>query len=112
MKSLYNNPLTGRSRPEFAIRCTSGSATNVRRVQLVDTTCYLSTRKDGVLRMKYRTRIYDTAEQKAEMWDRWQRGGTINASGRAFDRVTHRLAASSNARAVVVLRLGVDPGWH
>ena len=36
--------------------------------------------------MKYRTRIYYTAEQKAEMWDRWQRGETINSIGRAFDR--------------------------
>jgi IS30 family transposase len=36
--------------------------------------------------MKYRTRIYYTAEQKAEMWDRWQRSETINAIGRAFDR--------------------------
>jgi DNA-binding CsgD family transcriptional regulator len=36
--------------------------------------------------MKYRTRIYYTAEQKAEMWDRWQRGESINSIGRAFDR--------------------------
>ena len=36
--------------------------------------------------MKYRTRIYYTAEQRAEMWDRWQRGETINSIGRAFDR--------------------------
>ena len=36
--------------------------------------------------MKYRTRTYYTAEQKAEMWDRWQRGETINSIGRAFDR--------------------------
>ncbi len=36
--------------------------------------------------MKYRTRIYYTAEQKAEMWGRWQRGESINAIGRAFDR--------------------------
>jgi hypothetical protein len=36
--------------------------------------------------MKYRTRIYYTAEQKAEMWDRWQRGETINSIGQAFDR--------------------------
>ncbi|MGB5178842.1 MAG: IS30 family transposase [Gammaproteobacteria bacterium] len=36
--------------------------------------------------MKYRTRIYYTAEQKAEMWDRWQRGETINSIARAFDR--------------------------
>jgi hypothetical protein len=30
--------------------------------------------------MKYRTRIYYTAERKAEMWDRWQRGESINSS--------------------------------
>ena len=36
--------------------------------------------------MKYRTRVYYTAEQKAEMWDRWQRGESINSIGRAFDR--------------------------
>ena len=36
--------------------------------------------------MKYRTQTYYTAERKAEMWDRWQRGETINSIGRAFDR--------------------------
>ncbi len=36
--------------------------------------------------MKYRTRIYYSAEQRAEMWDRWQRGESINSIGRAFDR--------------------------
>lgn len=36
--------------------------------------------------MAYRTRIYYNAEQKAEMWDRWQRGESLNAIGRAFER--------------------------
>ena len=36
--------------------------------------------------MSYRTRINYTAEQKNEMWDRWQRGESLNAIGRAFDR--------------------------
>lgn len=36
--------------------------------------------------MTYRTRIYYTAEQKAEMWDRWQRGDSLTAIGRLFDR--------------------------
>ena len=36
--------------------------------------------------MAYRTRIYYTETQKAEMWDRWQRGESLNAIGRAFDR--------------------------
>ena len=36
--------------------------------------------------MKYRTRIYYSPKQKAEMWDRWQRGDSLNEIGRAFDR--------------------------
>ena len=36
--------------------------------------------------MVYRTRINYTTEQKTEMWDRWQRGESLNAIGRAFDR--------------------------
>ena len=36
--------------------------------------------------MKYRTRINYTAEQKAEMWDRWQRGESMSSIGRVFDR--------------------------
>ena len=36
--------------------------------------------------MVYRTRIKYTSAQRAEMWDRWQRGKSLNAIGRAFDR--------------------------
>jgi len=36
--------------------------------------------------MVYRTRIYYSAEQKTEMWDRWQRGEFLKAIGRVFDR--------------------------
>jgi IS30 family transposase len=36
--------------------------------------------------MTYRTRIKYTDEQKAEMWDRWQRGESLNSIGRVFDR--------------------------
>jgi len=36
--------------------------------------------------MVYRTRINYTAEQKAEMWDRRQRGESLHTIGRAFDR--------------------------
>jgi IS30 family transposase len=36
--------------------------------------------------MVYRTRIKYTAKQKSEIWDRWQRGESLNAIGRAFDR--------------------------
>lgn len=36
--------------------------------------------------MSYRTRIKYTSAQRAEIWDRWQRGESLNAIGRAFDR--------------------------
>ena len=36
--------------------------------------------------MKQRPRIYYTEEQKALMWDRWQRGESLNAIARLFDR--------------------------
>jgi IS30 family transposase len=36
--------------------------------------------------MAYRTRIYYTDTQKAEMWDRWQRGESINSIAQLFDR--------------------------
>ena len=39
-----------------------------------------------MLKMKQRPRIYYTDEQKALMWDRWQKGESMNAIGRLFDR--------------------------
>jgi IS30 family transposase len=36
--------------------------------------------------MALRPRIYYNAEQKAEMWDRWQKGESLKAIGRVFDR--------------------------
>lgn len=36
--------------------------------------------------MVYRTRIKYTSEQKAEIWDRWKRGESLNSIGRLFDR--------------------------
>ena len=36
--------------------------------------------------MKYRTRIYYTDSQKALMWDRWQKGDSLHAIARLFDR--------------------------
>lgn len=36
--------------------------------------------------MAYRTRVYDTAKQKADIWGRWQHGESINSIGRVFDR--------------------------
>ena len=36
--------------------------------------------------MVYRTRIYYSDEQKAEIWDRWQRGESLRSIGRLFER--------------------------
>ena len=36
--------------------------------------------------MKQRRRIYYSSAQRAEIWDRWKRGETMNAIGRVFDR--------------------------
>ena len=36
--------------------------------------------------MKYRTRINYSEEQKAVMWDRWQKGDSMHAIARLFDR--------------------------
>jgi len=36
--------------------------------------------------MKYRTRIYYTEEQKALMWDRWQKGESLGSIAKLFDR--------------------------
>ena len=36
--------------------------------------------------MKQRPRIYYTEEQKALMWDRWQKGESLHSIARLFDR--------------------------
>ena len=60
--------------------------------------------------MTYRTRIKYTAEQKAEMWDRWPRGESLNSIGPAFDRpsssIFSQLAPSSGIRPPIRQRLG------
>ena len=36
--------------------------------------------------MQQRTRIYYSAEQRAYIWDRWQRGESMSSIGRLFER--------------------------
>jgi len=38
------------------------------------------------MQMKYRTRIFYTESDKALMWDRWQKGDSLHAIARLFDR--------------------------
>jgi len=39
-----------------------------------------------MLKMKQRRRIYYSEGQKAQMWDRWQKGDSMHAIARHFDR--------------------------
>ena len=61
--------------------------------------------------MVYRTRIYYTAKQKALMWDHWQRGDSLKAIGRLFDRpsssVFNVLSPSGGIRPVPRRRSGI-----
>ena len=53
--------------------------------------------------MKYRRRIYYSAVQRAEIWDRWQRGESMNSIGRVFDR------QSSSVFSVISPTGGIRP---
>ena len=53
--------------------------------------------------MKYRRRIYYSAEQRAEIWDRWQRGEPMSSIGRVFDR------QSSSVFSVISPTGGIRP---
>ncbi len=53
--------------------------------------------------MKYRRRIYYSASQRAEIWDRWQRGESMSSIGRRFDR------QSSSVFSVISPRGGIRP---
>ena len=52
--------------------------------------------------MKYRTRIYYTEEQKALMWERWQKGDSLHSIALLFDRghssITRILAETGGIR--------------
>ena len=53
--------------------------------------------------MTYRRRIYYSAVQRAEIWDRWQRGESMSSIGRAFDR------QSSSVFSVISPTGGIRP---
>lgn len=56
--------------------------------------------------MKYRRRIYYSAAQRAEIWDRWQHGESMNSIGRVFDR------QSSSVFSVISPTGGIRPPNH
>ncbi len=53
--------------------------------------------------MRYRRRIYYSAAQRAEIWDRWQRGESMSSIGRRFDR------QSSSVFSVISPTGGIRP---
>ncbi len=53
--------------------------------------------------MKQRRRIYYSAAQRAEIWDRWQRGESMSSIGRRFDR------ESSSVFSVISPTGGIRP---
>lgn len=53
--------------------------------------------------MKQRRRIYYTGSQRAEIWDRWQRGESMSSIGRSFDR------ESSSVFSVISPSGGIRP---
>ncbi len=59
--------------------------------------------------MVYRTRIYYTAAQKAEMWDRWQRGESLNSMIQGILAVTGGMRPHERRRSHRVLTLVVYP---
>ena len=61
--------------------------------------------------MGYPTRVYYTEKDKALMWDRWQKGESLNAIARHFGRSHSSVPAShaEDARSWPHCWRGVDP---
>ena len=53
--------------------------------------------------MKQRPRIYYTEEQKAMMWDRWQKGDQTIKPGKSPDRRLTANNSSSKSNAIIVV---------
>ena len=62
--------------------------------------------------MVYRTQINYTAAQKTEMWDRWQRGESLTAIGRVFDRPSSSIYSLLAPRVAFVHPLDIEADWH
>ena len=53
-----------------------------------------------------------TAAEKTELWDRWQRGESLKAIGRAFGKPSSSIYFQVAPHGGFVLRHGVARGWH
>lgn len=59
--------------------------------------------------MGRRQRIYCSAAQRSEIWDRWQAGQPMSSIGRRFDRDSSSFSRSYRRLAVSARRIGVVP---
>ena len=62
--------------------------------------------------MSQRYRRGFTAAEKTELWDRWQRGESPKAIGRAFGKPSLSIYLQLAPHGGIVLRPGVARGWH
>ncbi len=63
--------------------------------------------------MDQRFRRGFTAAEKTELWDRWQRGESLKAIGRAFGKPSSCLFISRLHRTgAFVLQRGIARGWR
>jgi len=53
-----------------------------------------------------------TAAEKTELWDRWQRGESLKAIGRAFGKPSSSIYFRCHRTVGFVLPLGVARGWR
>ena len=53
-----------------------------------------------------------TAAEKTELWDRWKRGESLKAIGRAFGKPSCRSISWWHRTGAFVLRCGAAQGWH
>lgn len=59
-------------------------------------------RWDGVRAMKQRKRVYYSAEQRAEIWERWRRDESMSSIGRRYDRESSSVFAMLSSSAASV----------
>src|SRR5271169_2255792 len=79
--------------------------------QPVDATLYLRGKRWSVA-MDQGFRRGFTAAEKTELWDRWQRGESLKAIGRAFGKPSSSIYFQVSPSGECVQRLDVARGWR
>ena len=79
--------------------------------QPVDATLYLEGEMEcGLMGHKFHRGF--TAAEKTELWDRWKRGESLKATGRAFGKQSSSIYFLVAPHGGIRLASGVAPGWH